>query len=378
MAKKKAKKASAKIKNVWYSPDAEPYIRVTYLDNTGKRRATMEKLSEPLDEDHIKRRVKAIKDVIARIRAGASPEVPPHNFGELCDAYRKAELIPAVFRNGVKVAGRKSMHSPLAVLPVLKAHFGTRRFDRITYAEIKEFKNARLSAKTKYDQPRAISTVHTELQILRSVFFFAIRSGWLDRQPFHAGKSLINRSQDCVRMVLWTQDEEEAALRLCTGKLLHMRLVITAITNAGFRWGELAQMKWNQINFAEKEIYLRSEQTKTGRARTVAMNQKLNDAFLWWKAVQENRSRYADNNLVLGMKSVKKAWETIRSKEHGIDRPDLQIRDLRTVCATRLLLADPPIPDVVVARLLGNSPEILRRNYAVVSSQDLHKAVDKL
>ncbi len=47
-------------------------------------------------------------------------------FGEVTDKYEEIELVPAVYQNGVKIQGRRSIASLKSAIKALRAHFGNK------------------------------------------------------------------------------------------------------------------------------------------------------------------------------------------------------------------------------------------------------------
>ena len=305
---------------------------------------------------------------------------PLSNFGDIADAFEKSELIEAVYENGKRIAGRRSLKGLKSIVKTLKEHFGHYSISEITFGAIETFKAERIKTpvvfKTK-SRPRSLRTVHYELAFLRQIFNFAYRRRWLDRSPFDDGKNLINAGDEARRHITWNRAEEAFALALCTGaKLAHMRIVIICITDGGFRAGELLSLKWSEVDFENGVIPAKSYKGKNLSVRPVFMTDRMRACLLEWK--REQKKLFApDKSLVIGYKNVKNAWITIRTK---INRKDVRIHDLRHVFASRLAF-EAKVPLTVISRALGHSSTKITEVYVNAGEVDLRSvatAVNKL
>src|SRR5262249_26227184 len=131
-------------------------------------------------------------------------------FGDLARFYRGQYLVAAEYHEGRKVRGLRSYQDGRAYLKTLEAHFGTRRLRDLTYAQLEAYRAERLrtpvvskalgpDGKPKKTRPRSIASVNRELSLLRNVFNVAVREGWLTRNPFIAGRPLINAADEKKR-----------------------------------------------------------------------------------------------------------------------------------------------------------------------------------
>jgi len=141
----------------------------------------------------------------------------------LCDYFQEHYLKPAQYVDGRKVAGVRSLMTPIGQLKVLRDYFGERRLRSITHGDVRTFRGARpktptradvarhdeavkqyqkaLKRKQRAERPqmqvtRTIATVNRELSLLRRTFNEAYPEGWIVRNPFTAGGSLISYQAD--------------------------------------------------------------------------------------------------------------------------------------------------------------------------------------
>lgn len=303
---------------------------------------------------------------------------PLSNFSDIVEQFEKVELIEAVYENGKKIAGRRSLVGPKATVKMLDEHFGYYDINEITFGMIETFKAERINTPvvTKYkSRPRSIRTVHYELGFLRQIFNFAYRRRWLMRSPFDDGKNLINTGDETRRHLTWTRGEEAATLALCKGALLaHMKPFIICITDGGFRPGELLRVKWSEVDFENGVMPAKSYKGKNLSVRPVFMTNRMRAALIEWKSEQKKIEKISDPSFVIGYKSVKNAWETLKTK---INRADLRPHDLRHVFATRLHL-EAKAQIGAISEALGHSSTRTTEIYINVKHEDVKSETQKL
>ena len=188
-----------------YNRDGVIYARITFIDASGKRK---QKWKRADNRSHARELIKQmLRDLDDR-----GPEVfdsQKITFNDLAEHYKNTYLIEPQYVDGRKIAGRRDWQRFRQILEVLKGHFGRNRLSTIAYSDIENFRNVRLNTKTKHDKQRAIATVHRELALLRRVLNVAVRNGWLIRNPFNCGESLIHTSDEKARERILTLEEED-------------------------------------------------------------------------------------------------------------------------------------------------------------------------
>ncbi len=138
---------------------------------------------------------------------------------------------------------------------------------------------------------RSIGTVHKELELLRRMFNVAVSNGWLMKNPFEMGDSLINPSDEKQRERILTKEEEEKLLAACFGPRAHLRSIIVCALDTGMRRGEIFKLKWSDIDFENGIINIKAFNTKTLRERQVAMTSRLSqELYTLWE-----NSKYIGN-----------------------------------------------------------------------------------
>ncbi len=214
-------------------------VRVTYLDEQGKRHDIRRQAKTPSEATQKKKKLlRNLDDHGGRIIDGSRM-----TFSELADIYAEKKLIAPVYKGETRIAGLRSWKNQRGQLKSLCAHFGKQKLQSITHSAIESYRIERLQTKTIYGAERTITGVNRELALMRAVLNFARRQGWIMRNPFEMGESLISLADENRRDRLLTADEEARLLAVCDGRRLHLRPLIIAAIDTAMRKGELLKLK---------------------------------------------------------------------------------------------------------------------------------------
>src|SRR5262249_32280704 len=182
-----------------------------YTDETGRRRVIQRKVDSKTEgKALLKKLLREIEDDGARIIDGERM-----TFGKLADIYTDHKLKPPVYKGETRVSGMRSWKNQLVALKPLVEHFGKMRVRSITHADIEKYKIQRMQTKTHRGADRTITGVNRELSLIRAILNFAKRSGWLNRNPFGMGESLISHADENRRERILTREEEARLLAVC-------------------------------------------------------------------------------------------------------------------------------------------------------------------
>jgi integrase len=282
-------------------------------------------------------------------------------FAQMAQFYEETYLTDPEYVDGRKVAGYRGKYVFGIILKIHKNYFGHQRIKEITHGDLKKFKAVRLKTPAVFgkntrgtdksgnviQRQRSIATVHKELSLLRRIFNVAVSNGWLTKNPFDMGDSLINPGDEKSRERILTKEEEEKLLAACTGPRGHLRPIIICALDTGMRRGEIFKLTWTDVDFESGIINIKAFNTKTLRERQVAMTSRLSqELYALW-----HNSRRNPDELVFGITtSSKKGFARVREI---VGLPDLRFHDLRHTHATRLVAGHVPLSEV--GRVLGHT-----------------------
>lgn len=373
------------------------YARITRIEGNGKKKQYTAKAES---KSHARR----LRDELAdkyEDNGERAIDGTKMIFRELAEDYKERKLIPAKYHQNRKVAGLRSHRTALNFLTNLLVHFGNKRIRDITPAEIERFKQKRLDAPIKtekkndkgklemVERPRAIASVNRELALLRTMLNDAVYNGWLNRSPFLNAKGLVSLADEVKRERVLTFDEENRLLQACgefvtleyerNGKKItakaksnreHLRpLLITALDTA-MRSGELLKLVWRDVDFITRTLNLLAFNTKTAKARTVGMTQRVYDELskLWKQSPKDL------NELVFGVKDNVRRSFTSACRDAKIE--DFHFHDCRHTAITRMIQAG--LSPMEVMKVSGHTQMNTFARYVNPNTQAVTRIADVL
>lgn len=339
--------------------------RVTFTDETGKRRN--KKKYKPTKTEARNERDKMLRDIAER--GDAFIDGDKLTFKQVADRYEELKVAPAQFIGEKKIKGMKSHATAKLFLDVLTAYFGKRKLKAIKHIDIETYKHKRLATPTRYQTQRSIASVNRELQLLRTIFIFAERQGWIDRNPFHAGDPVIDRAAETRRSRVLNYNEEELLLAQCVGNRAHLRPLIIAAIESGARRGELFKLTWADVDLSNYRIIIRAKNSKAGKERTAIITDRLADEL---RRLQKSTSKPDD--LVFGITTDVKHSFVSACKAAGIE--DLHFHDLRHSFVTRSAAAG--ILPTVSMKLAGHEDLEMHSRYLNPDASDAERVREAL
>jgi integrase len=333
------------------------YVRICYTDSLGKKRELMRRAKDQADAEKLRK--KLVKQLDAT-DADKELKAERTTFAHVAIQYKDLYLIPAKYVGDRKVAGRRSLKSPLQWIERLIKRFGKAKIKSITHAQIDAYRLDKL------EEGLSIASVNRELELLRAVLNYAKREGLITRTPFEMGSPLISKADETRRDRVMSRDEEERLLAVCIDKRSHLRPIIIAAVDTGCRKGELLKLTWEDIDISSRLITIKAFNTKTARGRDVPVSDRLA------AELESIRSKSpAPNARVFGIgDNFKKAWGTA-CRMAGVK--DLRFHDLRHTFCTRLIEAGMPIDEV--AKLAGHTQiNTTYKHYLNVTQATLNRA----
>jgi integrase len=352
------------------------FARFDYTDETGKRRTIRRRAENKTQAKEL------LRDLLQKHRDHSEQLLDGERmtFAALADYYEKTYLVEPQYVGDRKVAGLWSAYDLRLRLKVLSEFFGKRKLRSITHGELERFKAARLKVpaisgrntrKTRgkgkpKERQRSVATVHRELSLLRRVLNVAVRNGWLVKNPFDMGDSLIRPGDEKPRERILNREEEARLLAACTGLREHLRAIVICALDTGMRQGELFKLAWSDVDFDNRIITVQAFNTKTLRQRQVAMTERLTREFY----ALYNLSTKQPDALVFGITtSASNAFDKAR-RLAGL--PDLRFHDLRHTHATRLVAAHIPLSEV--GRVLGHTQPVTTYRYVNANVETARRA----
>jgi integrase len=312
------------------------YVRTSWTIK-GKRH---EKKVKPRSVEDIPEVMSQLEQEVHRIVSASKPVT----FADLAAHFEAHYLKPAVYVDGRKIDGVRSLAPARSAVNACKAHFGNRRLRAITFHDLRIFKQARLTEPTRHGKQRTIATVNRELSKLSRMLNIAKREGWIDKNPFGDGECLNSAADEVERQRILTREEEVRLLANCAE---HLRPIVICAIDTGMRRGEIFSLRWRDVDFEGGTVLVQAFNTKAMRERTLPMSFRLKAVML---ALAE-RTKRSDASRVFGITSGVKRSFTSARRVAGL--LDVRFHDLRHTFVTRLVAAGMPLPEI--GKLAGHT-----------------------
>lgn len=347
--------------------DGKVYARITYYDEQGRRRDVMRLADSRAHAKELAAQMRReLKDHGERI-----VDADKLKFDELAGYYEEDKVKPAQYHEGRKVAGLRSLSSVRLVLKTLIAHFGKRFIKTITPTDIEKFKAGRLNTTAQRSGEKLkIATVNRELELLRAVFAYARREGWLIRSPFERLRGVISKADERRRDRVLGFDEEKRLLDACDGPRAHLRPILICALDTAMRRGEIIKLRWRDVRIEGRTILVTAMNSKTMKARTVGMTERLHVELtrLWEMSPKD------PGESVFGIADTFKRAFASACRLASVE--DFRFHDCRHTAITRWVRAGLPIAEIM--RLSGHSTLQAFAIYANSTPETIRRGAEAL
>jgi len=230
----------------------------------------------------------------------------------------------------------------------LKKHFGEKYLSQITSYDIENYKKERI----KEVSP---STINRELACLKTMFNKAIEWKKVKENPVREVK-LFKENNERIRYL--KEDEIKKLLNNLSGSL---RIIVIIALNTGMRLSEILNLRWEDIDFSTKLIYIR--ESKSGESREIPMTDIVYNTLWDLKFTSQLKGRVSP----FVFKGIKKYWVSHRFhyivKKLGIK--DFRFHDLRHTFASYLAMMGVNLK--TIQELLGHKTFKMTLRYAHLS-----------
>jgi integrase len=243
--------------------------------------------------------------------------------------------------------------------------------DQIRTGDIEAFRDSRKA------EGLSACTVNHDLKLLRKMFNWGIRRGWVERTPFKIGtEPAIALDREIPRDRRFENEDDEQ--RLFDVADPHLRSVIVALLDTACRLGEILSLQWRDVSLSRREITIQAVKAKTRTLRIVPISSRLR-AMLELRRLDPAGKDFGPDAYVFGnevgeqITTVRVPWETARANA-GL--PGLQLRDLRHEAGSRFDEAG--VSTNYVSKILGHASLSTTTRYLNIQRRGLHLAMEKL
>jgi len=151
--------------------------------------------------------------------------------------------------------------------------FGTKVLGGITTTHIEAYRESRRLDPGLQGTSLKVSSLNRDLVLLKHVFSYAVREGWLEKNPVSRIK--LEKENNARDRVLepdeFTQRQAHSAP--------HLRAINLMAYQTGMRLGEILHLTWDRVDFKSNVIRLQADDTKTNEGRLVPLTPELTELF---------------------------------------------------------------------------------------------------
>jgi integrase len=264
-------------------------------------------------------------------------------------------------------ANKRSCRRDLTSSKMLSRTFGGKTLQQITAWLVERYKGQRQKDITPHGNPLSNKTINRELACLKHMFTKASEWGLIATNPVKKVK-LFPEKQEKLRVISETEFKE-----LYTAASPHFRPILLCAYQTGMRKGELARLKWEDVNFKDGYIYIK--ETKNNESRVVPISDNLKVSLLnsKKKATSDHVFTTQEGISYSSESAWKRAWSTALRRSR-IEK--CRFHDLRHSFATRLVMAGVDI--VTVQELMGHKDISMTKRYSHPTPQHKKQAIERL
>ena len=214
------------------------------------------------------------------------------------------------------------------------------------------------------------STVNRSLAMIKAFFNRALQFGYIDRSPAQYAKRLKEKQR---RIEHLSDEEVKKLLKACSPRV---QKIITVFLVTGMRLGELAHLRWKDIDYRHNLIHIQNQgnwTTKNYKPRTLPMHKVA-------KGIFQSLPKGRPNVYIFETKNGKTIEGYIRgevlryAKKAGVRA---NIKMFRSTFASNLVMSDVDI--YTVSKLLGHHDvKITEKHYAHLTPDFLGQSISRL
>lgn len=255
-------------------------------------------------------------------------------------------------------------------------------------------------------QGRAHRTANLHIDVVRSMLRWAVECGVIANSPLQHVRRLPEGAEhrryrrralteeEIVRLLGAAEaDDEDNDLRLEGLQRVPQAPLWIVLLETGARYGELRQTTWGDVDFRDRLLVLRAENTKSRKQRVIPLCDAMTKRFHALRAHHESvlgRLPTVQDPVFLtpeGSPLPRPTTNPMRIFDRVLDRAGiakvnpqgekLDIHSLRHTFASRLARAGVPLTHA--QRLLGHSdPKLTSQIYTHLDAEDLRQSIEKL
>ena len=246
---------------------------------------------------------------------------------------------------------------------------GNKKMENISQFDIEKLK------KTMKDAGKAPKTINYAIDVIRMAFNMAIKWGYADKNP---AVNVKRPKTDNRRVRFLTKEEANLLLAECKKRSQQLYEIVKLSLYTGMRFGEIANLKWQDVDLENKLIYIKDPKNRTNRVAYIIP--EIEDIFTNKKPENLDDFVFKDRNgkkLVYVSKAFDRAVKAAGLNDGVTDpRNKVVFHTLRHTFASWLVMNGTPI--YTVKELMGHKTLAMTERYSHLAPDSKREAVEKL
>ena len=217
-------------------------------------------------------------------------------------------------------------------------------------------------------------TINIEVGTLRMIL--KANDCW---QPLHGRIKKLPERKDIGRAL--TFDEEKQLLEAARGINSACYTAVVLALNTSMRHSEILNLRWRQIDFAQRTLTVGRSKTAAGTGRLIPLNTYALDTLVKWAGRFPNAEPGhfvfpACENRKIDPTIPATGWRTAWRHARKLAGVECRFHDLRVTCITKL--AESQTPDLVIMSVAGHVPWTMLQHYSRIRTDAKRQALEAI
>jgi len=248
----------------------------------------------------------------------------------------------------------------------LLSRFADKIIQAFTPGMIEDYREQRRTEPGYQGTTVKVATINRDLALLKHIFSFAMREGWLERNPVRLVK--FEKENNARDRVLTTEEFK----MLQAESAPHLKAINLMAYQTGMRSGEILNLTWDRVDLKAGLIRLKAEDTKTDDARIVPLTADLT-ALL--KDLYKVRYLHEPHVFLIKGKSVQSIKTAFNAACRRAKITGFHFHDFRHTAITNMRRAG--IDHLTIMRITGHKTLEVFKRYNSFLEGDLKDAAHR-
>ena len=241
--------------------------------------------------------------------------------------------------------------------------FGTKVLDGITTIHIEAYRESRRLDPGLQGTSLKVSSLNRDLALLKHMFSYAVREGWLEKNP--SSRIKLEKENNARDRVL----EPEEFTRLQAHSVPYLQAINLVAYQTGMRQGEILHLTWDRVDLKAEVIRLQAEDTKSNEGRLVPLTPELTDLL---RGLYKVRYLHEDHVFLVKGQSVSSIKTAFNAACRRAGVQGFHFHDFRHTAVTNMRRAG--IDHLTIMKITGHKTLEVFKRYNSFLEGDLRGA----